>query len=467
MTNILKDIWDDRQSGACWLPRSVFARGTLDLEQLEAWHTQPAFRDGLERAARRRPRAFAQRARVHVPDSEAGDGDSTVLLVGHRARRAHAAQDSPPPDVSLGQRGQGVAPHGQGHGADDESDADEQSSAAPDVRARGRRVAARARPLSPRRRAATCRRAPGESMSFDAPARSGGAATVAFIAALGARMRELAQAGAARSARGSSSQSGPGAARAAAAARARDRRRRDACSSRGGSPAGSLLTLAPGTVVAPRRVLAHGAEPVDVDAAWHAQLGCARRRVRARLRRSLERAGRARVARGQARRGRGDSRGCRRYGVGGDRGGSRRARACRSWRCASSSTASATRCPKAPNDGSTSAGDRRMAATLQAVVSWRQWRPLLTLAQRYRVASGVLDRLAHALAARRLLAVARCGAAGGELAAWPFLSASGSRRGRAPCSRARASRPSRRWRSARSRPTTRPAISASTPTRPT
>ncbi len=47
MTNILKDIWDDRQAGACWLPRSVFARGTMDLERLEAWPTQPAFRDGL------------------------------------------------------------------------------------------------------------------------------------------------------------------------------------------------------------------------------------------------------------------------------------------------------------------------------------------------------------------------------------------------------------------------------------
>jgi farnesyl-diphosphate farnesyltransferase len=48
MTNILKDIWDDRQSGACWLPRSVFARGSLDLEHLDAWHKEPAFRDGLE-----------------------------------------------------------------------------------------------------------------------------------------------------------------------------------------------------------------------------------------------------------------------------------------------------------------------------------------------------------------------------------------------------------------------------------
>jgi farnesyl-diphosphate farnesyltransferase len=47
MTNILKDIWDDRQSGACWLPRSVFAGGTMDLERLETWHSEPVFREGL------------------------------------------------------------------------------------------------------------------------------------------------------------------------------------------------------------------------------------------------------------------------------------------------------------------------------------------------------------------------------------------------------------------------------------
>ena len=45
MTNILKDIWDDRQVGACWLPRSVFPGH--DLARLEAWHTGPEFRAGL------------------------------------------------------------------------------------------------------------------------------------------------------------------------------------------------------------------------------------------------------------------------------------------------------------------------------------------------------------------------------------------------------------------------------------
>jgi 4,4'-diapophytoene synthase len=49
MTNILKDIWDDRQAGACWLPRSVFAGGNFDLERLEQLHTTGAFREGVDR----------------------------------------------------------------------------------------------------------------------------------------------------------------------------------------------------------------------------------------------------------------------------------------------------------------------------------------------------------------------------------------------------------------------------------
>ncbi|HET8699353.1 MAG TPA: phytoene/squalene synthase family protein [Gammaproteobacteria bacterium] len=47
MTNILKDIWDDRHAGACWLPRSAFGGGNFDLMRLEQLHTSPVFRDGL------------------------------------------------------------------------------------------------------------------------------------------------------------------------------------------------------------------------------------------------------------------------------------------------------------------------------------------------------------------------------------------------------------------------------------
>jgi farnesyl-diphosphate farnesyltransferase len=34
MTNILKDVWEDRSRGACWLPQEVFSRYGIDLGQL-------------------------------------------------------------------------------------------------------------------------------------------------------------------------------------------------------------------------------------------------------------------------------------------------------------------------------------------------------------------------------------------------------------------------------------------------
>jgi len=47
MTNILKDIWDDRQSDTCWLPRSVFKNGEFKLEQLDELHLSETFEQGL------------------------------------------------------------------------------------------------------------------------------------------------------------------------------------------------------------------------------------------------------------------------------------------------------------------------------------------------------------------------------------------------------------------------------------
>ncbi len=34
MTNILKDVWEDRSRGACWLPQEVFTRHGVDLMQI-------------------------------------------------------------------------------------------------------------------------------------------------------------------------------------------------------------------------------------------------------------------------------------------------------------------------------------------------------------------------------------------------------------------------------------------------
>ncbi|HEY7673352.1 MAG TPA: phytoene/squalene synthase family protein [Gammaproteobacteria bacterium] len=49
MTNILKDIWDDREAQACWLPRSVFGDGKFRLEALDEEHRSEAFVTGLNK----------------------------------------------------------------------------------------------------------------------------------------------------------------------------------------------------------------------------------------------------------------------------------------------------------------------------------------------------------------------------------------------------------------------------------
>jgi farnesyl-diphosphate farnesyltransferase len=47
MTNILKDVWEDRSRGACWLPRDVFARHGIDLTRLQPLPFNAHFAEGL------------------------------------------------------------------------------------------------------------------------------------------------------------------------------------------------------------------------------------------------------------------------------------------------------------------------------------------------------------------------------------------------------------------------------------
>lgn len=47
MTNIIKDIWDDRRRGACWLPRNLFNRHGIELSELSAGMNSRAFEEGL------------------------------------------------------------------------------------------------------------------------------------------------------------------------------------------------------------------------------------------------------------------------------------------------------------------------------------------------------------------------------------------------------------------------------------
>jgi len=47
MTNILKDLWDDKRRNVCWLPRSLFSNHQIDLEQLSPHNRPPEFEEGL------------------------------------------------------------------------------------------------------------------------------------------------------------------------------------------------------------------------------------------------------------------------------------------------------------------------------------------------------------------------------------------------------------------------------------
>jgi adenosylhomocysteine nucleosidase len=239
-------------------------------------------------------------------------------------------------------------------------------------------------------------------MSFDEPARSGGAASIGFVAALASECASL-RAHASRSG-WHVVQCGPGPARAAAgAARALE------CGVSAlvswGLAGGLDAALAPGTVVAPRRVLRHDGESLVVDSGLH--LGLASLADEFALvygdllsvPAALESPAAKSAAAAQT------------HAVAVDMESAAVAEA-----------AARARVPfvalRVVVDGAGDAlpqgaerwideqGRRRASAALHAVVSWRQWRPLLTLAKRYRVANGVLERLAHALAARRLPAVA-------------------------------------------------------------
>ena len=47
MTNILKDLWEDRERGACWLPRDLFQKAGFDLRNMNPLVYSPAFKAAL------------------------------------------------------------------------------------------------------------------------------------------------------------------------------------------------------------------------------------------------------------------------------------------------------------------------------------------------------------------------------------------------------------------------------------
>lgn len=62
MTNILKDVWEDRSRGACWLPQDVFARHGVDLTRLEPAPFDARFGAALTDSSASRMRICATRS---------------------------------------------------------------------------------------------------------------------------------------------------------------------------------------------------------------------------------------------------------------------------------------------------------------------------------------------------------------------------------------------------------------------
>jgi len=74
MTNILKDIWEDRRRGACWLPRDIFAQYGFSLNDLDQGPSSPGFAEGLAQlvAVARGHARNAARYVLLIPKEEVG-----------------------------------------------------------------------------------------------------------------------------------------------------------------------------------------------------------------------------------------------------------------------------------------------------------------------------------------------------------------------------------------------------------
>jgi farnesyl-diphosphate farnesyltransferase len=84
MTNILKDIWDDKRRGACWLPQDVFAAAGFDLRELAPGCYRDSFDRGLVRligiAHEHLKDALAYT--LLIPQQETGIRNFCLLAVG-------------------------------------------------------------------------------------------------------------------------------------------------------------------------------------------------------------------------------------------------------------------------------------------------------------------------------------------------------------------------------------------------
>lgn len=84
MTNILKDIWDDRSRGACWLPRDIFKESGFDLDDLLPGQYQKSFGQGLMRliGIAKEHLGNAVEYTLLIPKNEAGIRNFCLWAIG-------------------------------------------------------------------------------------------------------------------------------------------------------------------------------------------------------------------------------------------------------------------------------------------------------------------------------------------------------------------------------------------------
>ncbi len=95
MTNILKDMWDDRRRGVCWLPRDIFLAAGFELRSLAAGQAAPGFVEGLFElvAIARHHLTNALRFTLMIPARETGIRRYCLWSLGMAVltlRRIHA-----------------------------------------------------------------------------------------------------------------------------------------------------------------------------------------------------------------------------------------------------------------------------------------------------------------------------------------------------------------------------------------
>ncbi len=84
MTNILKDIWDDKKRRVCWLPQVTFERAGFDLDRLEEAPGDPAFQAALGQliGVARRHLEVALDYTLLIPKSERGIRNFCLWAIG-------------------------------------------------------------------------------------------------------------------------------------------------------------------------------------------------------------------------------------------------------------------------------------------------------------------------------------------------------------------------------------------------